>query len=251
MRPLVACLCPTYGRPALVENSVGLFLDQTWPLPQACMYVLDDGGQLPHETRRLNDGRPWLRVITTKTRFPSLSSKYTALLTAALEDGATDLAIWDDDDVYLPSHLARAMEGMNETGALWSKPSRVWSTYSNPPIVEKADGRFWGSVVLSVEGYRKMGGLVSTERADFDQLNLQRMSTLGPPFDPGPTYVFRWSDTGHPHAQHFITKPSDREWYHRMARPNLPPHAKLVPEVDARTRELIIFIESHHAHVAH
>ena len=48
--PLVSCLCPTYRRPQLLENSIACFLDQNYPADRRELVVLDDAGELQSQT---------------------------------------------------------------------------------------------------------------------------------------------------------------------------------------------------------
>ena len=59
--PLVSCLCPTYRRPQLLENSIACFLAQNYPADRRELVVLDDAGELQSQT-----GEGWTLV---RTRF--------------------------------------------------------------------------------------------------------------------------------------------------------------------------------------
>lgn len=72
----------------------------------------------------------------------------------------------------------------------------------------------------------RTGGFVLTRRADFDQQSLGkwlRTCTRGRPdrFD-GPTYVFRWSDTGCQHSQSKMTGYSCDNWYESLVHKQNP-----------------------------
>ena len=236
----IAVLMPTYGRPRLVENAIGLFRMQSYH-DRARLYVYDDGGQLP--STLAED----FIIATSTIRAKSIVAKYDVLAELAINDGATHFAILDDDDIFLPNHLeacAKAIENWPQSG--WAKPAQVFSTYSDDPAHprlqrESAIGRFWASLLITVPAWKKAGGFVDTDRADFDQLFLSRCtSQLGPAAIPlEESFCFRWHDTWHYHSQGFITHPEDTEWYRRignspLAAP-LKPHPVLTPGVDAGT----------------
>ena len=48
--PFVSCLCPTYRRPKLLENSIACFLAQDYPADRRELIVLDDAGELENQT---------------------------------------------------------------------------------------------------------------------------------------------------------------------------------------------------------
>lgn len=127
------------------------------------------------------------------------------------------VAIWDDDDLYLPDHLtnhAKALETFD-----WSHPSSVWSTYTSKPEIEVATGRFYAAAAVRRDWLEEFGGWRKTGRADFDQLFLADAGQRpkGDPCEFGdPQFVFRWRDTGANHAQSAITKPDDEQWYWRQ-----------------------------------
>lgn len=237
----VACLCPTYGRPRLIENAITLFRMQSIPAEQRRIYILDDGAQLPETDE------PDLRIIVRENRFPSLPDKYVLLAQEALRDGCTHFALWDDDDIYLPKHLETCLEVMEREAAPWAKAQEVWSTYTGKPEIESSAGRFWASIVFTADSLAAAGGFVMTKRADFDQQFLSRLQKFhGPPATPAElTYVFRWNDTGSAHAQHEMRFPEDEKWYERCGKiAVLPKWPVLNPRLDEATVKTLRQIEA-------
>ena len=233
--PFISCLCPTYRRPRLLANSVACFLAQDYPRDRRELIILDDGGDF--ESQQQDN---W-QVISISRRFNSLPEKFNALAGLAAGDV---LAVWEDDDVYLPWHLtahACALEHLSV-----SKPSRVISTYPGHPIEENAEGRFHASIAFAREAFINCGGWPLTNRADFDQQLLQRLSAVSEIADPcvshSPSYVFRWATTGTYHAQSLMTSPDDEKWYERWGEqiPTTSDHpGVLFPELDRDTRSLL------------
>ena len=241
----VLCLCPTYGRPRLVANAVACFLAQDYPETNRKLLILDDAGQIESQ-----DNGTW-QVISTPERFFSLPAKYNAMLTAEGIIGPQPtsrwdaVAVWDDDDIYLPWHLTAGVQAMLNNGAPAAKPSQVWSLYnSETPWLENAAGRFHGSLIVGVPRLRELGGWIQTKRADFDQ---QMIGSCLPMADamfhgpqPGsPGYVFRWGSTQAPHCQGLMRTPDNEDWYDRYQRADLQPVGELVPAFDAETERVI------------
>lgn len=176
----VTCLCPTFRRPALLEQSIGCFEQQDYD--DCELLILDDANQI-----RSHSGKNW-RVISVPNRFNSLSEKYNAL--AGMASGSA-LCLWEDDDLYLPWHVSSHAKALRESG--YSKPSKVWSLYTGEPQIENAAGRFHGSIAFARERFLESGGWPLTTAPNFDA---QFMSRLGEPVDTlaygKPSYVFRW-----------------------------------------------------------
>lgn len=219
------------------------FLAQDYPGEQRKLLILDDAGQIESQ-----DHGSW-QVISTPERFPSLPGKYNAMLTAegiigmAQRDRWNAVAVWDDDDIYLPWHLSAAAEAL-VSGAPSAKPSQVWSLYnSEVPFLEDATGRFHGSLVVSVERLRQIGGWIQTRRADFDQQQIaacgSARDTLPPSPGNAPSYVFRWQSTEANHCQGLMSSPGNEDWYDRYLQTDRTPVGEVVPRFDAETATLI------------
>lgn len=207
------CLCPTYNRPQhLIQQSVACFRSQAHS--DAFLLIYDDLGTLNEE---VDDD---MAIITTTEREPGIVAKYNKMLKLSERFGDFDaIALWDDDDIYLPNHLLFHSQVLSIHNM--SYPSTVWSTYTGKMEKEASGGRFWASLAIRCMEFSRLGGFVQTERADFDQqsLNYWKANTsCGDPCEIGePTYVFRWSDTGCPHSQYQMKSPDDTEWYARLA----------------------------------
>ena len=186
----------------------------------AKLLVLDDLGQIEPQS-----GNRW-EVVSTAARFPSLPAKYNAMLEYYVERGEDygAVAVWDDDDIYLPWHLSAIAAALAD-GAPSAKPSVVWSGYRPPgaqgdgPWRENATGRFHGSLAISRHRLESLGGWIQTRRADFDQQQiaacLPAVDTLKCSPNGIPSYVFRWASTGAPHCQGLMSSPDNEDWYER------------------------------------
>ncbi len=235
----IACLCPTYGRPELLASSIAQFQAQTHPDKR--LYILDDGGQYAYA---VNDD---YELISLKARFNSLPQKYDALAAMAADWKPDAIAMWDDDDIYLPHHLSSIAARLNGEYQ-WTAPVVVWSTYPGHPVIEDAVGRFWASCAIRWQAFKDVGGVPLTLRADFDQMFLGNcQKKFGPPVSlasnaKDATFVFRWADTLAPHAQHFLRSPDDETWYDRMRQTNLPYVGEIVPKLDPNAQLTIMQI---------
>ena len=133
------CLMPTYGRrKALLENSIQLFLNQEYLYKT--LLIFDDLGTLGTVDRTLNN----VIIMSTNKRSHSVGAKYNLMLNYA--QGYDGVVVWDDDDIYTPQHLTSHAATLAKHP--WSKPSRILSSYHQPPAQEDASGRFHGSIAI-------------------------------------------------------------------------------------------------------
>ncbi len=116
----IAAVCVTYLRPRQLGWMIRCFLEQDYPADKRELIVLDDAGQYEDQ-----QGGGW-RLISTGRRFATLGEKRNAA--AALADGVEALAVWDDDDLYLPWALSAS------AAALGARPGRGprWSCTPRP-----------------------------------------------------------------------------------------------------------------------
>ena len=253
MTPFIACLCPTYNRPKhLLPNAAACFLTQAYPGNRRKLFILDDSNQWDRQQITYSNGAE-IEVRSFPERLPSLSAKYNLMAMQAIHEGFDMLAIWEDDEIYLPDYLlshALALEIMPDS--IWSKPSSVYTAIPEVRI-EPATGRFHASLLLRNRAYFKAGGWPDTNRADYDLQfigNLQRR--CGAPADPircqtafggkegMPQYIFRWGSSQAYHGQAFGKGPADETWYNRVPQPDPKvKHGHLTPQFDEDTKEKI------------
>ncbi len=222
----LCCLMPTYGRPSLVQNAIACFMAQDYPAGLRRLLILDDAGQIAPQ-----DGDGW-SLRSTSVRMPTLVAKYVIL--QEVDAGWADaFVIWDDDDIYLPWHLAAHAKVLQH--AQWSHPKMVWSLYGGGPKLESAAGRFWASAAVRRDLHRRVQGFIPSARADFDLAHLSAWYKYGG--EPGrpepPSYVYGWGRAKH--ASMLMTTPDNTQWYsrHQITEPGRV--EQLVPKMDAQT----------------
>ena len=237
----VAVVMPVFRRVKTACNATACFLAQILPADcRATLFVFDDGDTFADLGFASSPDRS---VVLWKAsrRFPSLGAKYTSALEAVLRDDRPDIvAIFEDDDVYLPWHLGVHVECLRGKSGAWSKPSKILTDYHGDLREENAAGRFHGSIAFTADvaaRWPEDGG------ADFDQRFMAALrDECGPPRDPlevypKPSYIFRWH-TGDYHAQWWMNGQGSG-WYDQVEKyvPD-PPRALLVPEMDNFTLEV-------------
>lgn len=198
----IAAICPTYKRPELLGNSIACFLAQeTQPHVQTRLFILDDAAQF-----RCQKTEKW-EIESTGARFQNLPDKYNHLAAKAIYWGADVLTIWEDDDVFLPWHLANAVFAVAH-GVKFVRTRHVYSNYALPKNgstqLEGAAGRFHSSWSFTTKAFSEVGGWPRTSRLDFDQQLNGKLCDLDPLIEGGrtadvlgclrPSYVYRWGN---------------------------------------------------------
>ncbi|GAB6166139.1 hypothetical protein JCM19992_21390 [Thermostilla marina] len=149
----IACLCPTFNRPAQLAEAVESFLRQSYPAELRELILLDDAGQYAPEAC---DHLPGVKLVTTPHRFRTLGEKRNACAALASPD-VEAYAVWDDDDIYLPWHL-EAMAAVFRAGHPWSLPAEVWIDRRTYLERKQSGGLFHGSWGFTRDAFLSVGG---------------------------------------------------------------------------------------------
>lgn len=229
----IACLCPTYKRPELLANAYACFRAQT---PTAAIYrlfVIDDAAQHCYHDR--DD----LMLVSTGQRYPTLPAKYNALMRLADDAWFPDAyAIWEDDDVFLPDHLARMAAAFLD-GWHYYRTRDVYSNYmcakDGAVLREGAAGRFHSSWGMTRRAMETIGGYPQSARLTFDQELGAALSRVCPkgPIDADPQYVYRWGN-GIYHGSQAGDGGYQQLW-DELGRMPAPYVGSLVPKFDEET----------------
>jgi len=225
----------------LVRNALALFLGQSLRHGDtAHLVILDDANQIDIDS---GASGPLSWEVIPLTQWIPLPKKYSELVRLA---GPCDaFACWDDDDVYLPWHLA-AIADVLDMPSEWSHPSHVWSTYQRDPltqwpVMEYANGRFHGALAVRREALTTVNGWPDTMLATYDQQMISNLvSHFGPPGNPcmrnQPSYVYRWGDTQRHHASGSI---DERGEYRKPPIQEQVHIEHLTPQLDASASALL------------
>ncbi|MGD0897976.1 MAG: glycosyltransferase family A protein [Thermoguttaceae bacterium] len=190
----IAAVCVTYLRPRELGQMIRCFLEQDYPAAARELVVLDDAGQ--YENQR---GDGW-RLVSTARRFPSLGQKRNAA--AALAAGDVEaLAVWDDDDLYLPWALRASVTALQR--AAWSRPSLVLHPQPDGALTQhRTGGLFHGGWAYHRRLFDAVGGYPTMDNGE-DQALARRFVRAGATeADPcalgfPPFYVYPWGGGRH------------------------------------------------------
>ncbi|GIX04968.1 MAG: hypothetical protein KatS3mg114_0837 [Planctomycetaceae bacterium] len=149
--PLVSCIMPTYGRPDYVGESIAMFLAQDYPAKE--LIVLND---CPRQ--KLTGDFPGVRIVNVDARWPTLGEKRNAAIELA---NGEYVAVWDDDDVYLPWRLSHSMRRMQELEASLYCPAEYWAYWGEGDLRENRAALEWiyhPLVIFRKDLWREVGG---------------------------------------------------------------------------------------------
>lgn len=228
----IVCLMPTYGRTKrLLQNSLACFQAQNHE--EKLLIIYDDLGTL-NNTKRVADN---IYIMTTPHRSRSVGHKYNVMVDFAsiMIPDFEAVAVWDDDDVYLPNYLATHSLSLQEKR--WSKPSTIISAYHDPPAFELSSGRFHGSIAIHRNLLVACGGWIDTVRATFDQEMLAKLNSYTSSSDPGgdPQYIYRWQTSKAGHCSGGMGR---EDWYAKYQPDSIEPIDTLIPEFDDDSKRL-------------
>ena len=110
----IAAVTVTYKRPVQLGRMLACYLVQDYENRE--LVILDDAGQYDNQ-----EGDRW-RLVSVRRRYPTLGAKRNAAA-AIVSPDAEAIAVWDDDDCYLPWALGASVAALED--ACWSRPSQV------------------------------------------------------------------------------------------------------------------------------
>jgi glycosyltransferase involved in cell wall biosynthesis len=109
--PLVSVIVPTSNRPALLRDALAALARQSYPHWEAI--VVNDGGE---DLKLPADVAPRSTYLRLDERKGAAHARNVALRAAR---GAV-IAFLDDDDIYLPAHLAKLVTGLRSSRAAFA-----------------------------------------------------------------------------------------------------------------------------------
>ncbi len=191
----VTCLCPTYGRFSLMQESLNYFFNQTYEAKK--LLILNDAPE------SFTCDYPNVEVVNVEDRFETLGHKRQALLEMA---DTPYVAQWDDDDVYLPWHLEMCMSEILDGHMVKPREAYYIRGTRGVRLNWKGTTRNWleAMTVFDREAANNMGGY--TEKVSGQGIRMikrfkeeGRYNEFNP--DPAPSFVFRFAQQGIYHIQ--------------------------------------------------
>lgn len=180
----IAAVCVTWNRPKHLGRMIRCFEQQDYPNRE--LVILDDADQyiVQADGRSTNTiGDRW-KLFSCAMRYPSLGLKRNAA-TRLVPDEFDAIAVWDDDDLYMPWALSATVAALQKSPL--SRPSLVLHPDKEGRLHQHrtdADGKDLGKYLFhSGWGYRKgafsqVGGYPPIDNGE-DQVLLREFDRLG------------------------------------------------------------------------
>ena len=199
--PGVSCICLTYARPELLEESIESFLRQDYAGPKE-LIVLND-----YEQQTLAFEHPEVHVVNLPKRLHTVGQKMNLAVALATYDL---LFVWDDDDIYLPHRLAFSVRHFEPKKGFF-KPDKAWfwdrGTLSGPVGNFFHAGSCWSRALFdAVHGYppegsgydqvfeTRLGKAFRGSVAPYKAIKLEELY-----------YIYRWGGIGSYHMSVYGT----------------------------------------------
>jgi hypothetical protein len=197
--PPISCMCLTFGRPQrILEEAVYSFLNQDYAGPKELL-ILNDFAQ-----QTIVFEHPQVTVVNLSERFGSVGEKRNAAAALCRHDL---LAVWDDDDIYLPHRLSFSVSHYHPQRRFF-KATRAFvlndGVLSGPSTKQyHAAGMWHRSLFDEVGGYRHMGSGEDTD------IEIRFKKVIGRGMNYGLIepceiyYLYRWHGTQSYHLSGF------------------------------------------------
>ena len=185
---MITAVCVTYGRQKFLERAIHSFLTQDDKAVRCRELLILN--TLP--IQKLSFEHPNVRIINLPTRPPSLGE---ARNIAVAEATGGRIAIWDDDDVYLPHHLDTLSENWGQDDEWVWIDKRLCALVD--AIVELGQGCHGGCFGFTKKAWKEAGGYPSLSFGE-DVALVQRITKL-----PGkrilvgdavPSFIYCWGN---------------------------------------------------------
>lgn len=195
----ISCMCLTFGRPkSVLDEAVHSFLQQDYKGKKE-LIVLND-----YDQQTIKFDHPEVKIVNVNKRFKTVGEKRNACAALATYDM---LAVWDDDDIYLPHRLSFSVKMFDENKRFF-KPSKAWTLNNGILAGPKSNlyhsGGMWHrSLFDEARGYAHMGSGQDMEL----ELRFEKIIGGDKNYDrikPEEIfYIYRWSGTGSYHLSAF------------------------------------------------
>ena len=195
--PPISCMCLTYGRPNILEEAIESFLKQDYRGKKELL-ILND-----FKEQELIFDHSEVKIVNIPIRFRTVGEKRNACAAHCSYDL---LAVWDDDDIYLPHRLSYSIKMMGEKKRYF-KPSKAFilndGKISGPKSnLYYSSGIWHRSLFDEVRGHAHIGSGQDMEiEKNFEKIipnknyNSIRVEDI--------YYIYRWSGTGSFHLSAF------------------------------------------------
>ncbi len=195
----ITCVCPTFGRAHLLEESVESFRRQ-WPVAARVeLLIVNDCQEQP-----LRCATPGVRVVNLPERIGDAAAKFNVAVDEAHD--ADWIAWWEDDDISLPHRLRYSVQAVESGTVDYWKQNRAWLC-ENGIITKSERNLFFGNAFFRKSLWDEVGGATQGDWADLTP-HQKMVSAAGARYAATDCegrdliFVYCWSGRGHHDSGH-------------------------------------------------
>lgn len=185
----VSCLCPTYGRPHLLEEAIESFLRQDYEGEKE-LVILND---MPDQ--KLVFDHPEVRIINILEEYEHVGEKRNHLLREAHNE---IIFPWDDDDICLPHRISLSLKKMEQKR--WSSFYKLRNVFLSRKNVLVSNDLNYGASYHATSAFRldiSKGYAAQNTGEDLTfEWNIRGIDGVGEETgsDELPYYIYRWGN---------------------------------------------------------
>ncbi len=210
MQPSISCICPTFNRSRLLEESIESFLRQDYKGKKELIIINDFYKQ------KLEFNHPEVIIINQNEVAKSLGGK---INNAIYKYARYDLiAVWEDDDIYLSRNLSLRVKYLGDKKA--SLIHNAFFIADNFISTKISSNTFHGQFILTKKLFDEIGGYPETYKAHdikiikkIPKFDIKRNTKLSP---VNISYIYRWRYNGSRNLSSFFSKESEEETLKRI-----------------------------------
>ena len=184
--PKVSCICITYGRTRMLDESVHSFLIQDYPGEKE-LIILNDYDEL-----ELSGDFPNVTIFNEKERYPTIGAKQNEGIRRA---SGEVILVWDDDDIHLPHRISWIVQHLK--GYSYYKPDKLFMYQASGFSIHS----FNAQTAHAIGGYTKSlweetGGYGEID-SGYDRIFENRVTNAGKHYfrhiqEKDIYYIYRW-----------------------------------------------------------
>lgn len=146
---MISCICITYSRVELLEESIQSFLNQSFKGEKELIILNDCDDQI------LEFNHPEVFVLNCPRRFNTIGEKRNVAMALAKGDLLTQ---WDDDDIHLPHALEYCHDKIQNNALDYYKLNEAFFYSQDNGISKTTVNQMYGCAMYTKRLYVKTGG---------------------------------------------------------------------------------------------
>jgi len=194
----VLAICATCGRHSLLERSLRLFLEQDYVGEHTLLIYNNSAVPQRLAPLQLPDNKHVMLINNninslTGLQYSSLGAIYNDIIKNVDPTIYPIITHWDDDDLFLPSHITQGVWGLMKWGTLAYKPK--YSYYRSAEGIVLSENTLEPSIFVDTNHIKKYGYSLETTEQHLQWVNpLKKEGEITVDREGIPTLIYNWGD---------------------------------------------------------